>query len=131
MIALTEEHYPPLLGQTEDAPPLMTIEGHKDELSVGEDELVLVKIRYKDRDATEEDPSYQVNAATPAASIEESFEDATGDLQWAAAVAAFASIRSAPWRNRPASPIGAMPNGDAYPRPNRLVVCGRADTSTR
>jgi len=28
LIALTEEHYPPLLGQTEDAPPLIAVIGH-------------------------------------------------------------------------------------------------------
>ena len=59
-------------------------------LDVRHDELCLVKVRYKDVGAAEEDPAYQVDASLAAADVSDRAERADCDLQWAAAVAALA-----------------------------------------
>jgi Ca-activated chloride channel homolog len=62
------------------------------ELDVAGDEACLVKIRYKDVDATEEDAAYQVSAALPAADLDGELDGGDDDLRWAIGVAGLAEI---------------------------------------
>ncbi len=55
-------------------------------------DMVLVKVRYKDVDATEQDPAYEVSASMTDGQIEKNSADAVQDFLWAAAVASFAEI---------------------------------------
>ena len=66
--------------------------GFEDQLDVLPDELALVKIRYKHPGAAEEDAALQIDSGFDADAAHGAFEDASGDLQWAAAIAAFAEI---------------------------------------
>jgi Ca-activated chloride channel family protein len=62
--------------------------------------MVLVKVRYKDVDAAEADPAYEVRSTITTADIKESHGAANGDFKWAAAVAAFAEIlKESPYAN--------------------------------
>jgi Ca-activated chloride channel family protein len=75
-------------------------------LDVKEDELCRVKIRYKDVDATESDPAYQVDRGLSPQMIHDDITLASANLQWSAAIAAFAEILKK-------SPYGFMDNLDA------------------
>ncbi len=55
-------------------------------------DLVLVKVRYKDLDATESDAAYEVASSLSPDAVLPAFEAADLDLQWAIAVAAYAEI---------------------------------------
>jgi Ca-activated chloride channel family protein len=55
-------------------------------------DMVLVKVRYKDVDATAEDPAYEVSATMTDGAIASGYAEADQDFQWAAAVASFAEI---------------------------------------
>jgi Ca-activated chloride channel homolog len=59
---------------------------------VSADDLVLVKIRYKDVDAGETDPAYEVGLGLPAANVAEDEADTDPSTQWAIAIASFAEI---------------------------------------
>ena len=72
-------------------------------LDVNPNELCLIKIRYKHMEATEQDPATQINRPLDATMIHESLEDASPNLQWASAVAAFAEILKG-------SPYGSLDN---------------------
>ncbi len=61
-------------------------------VEVPEQDLVLVKVRYKDVDATEQDAAFEVGASLAPVDIAASADDADLDLRWAAAVAAFSEI---------------------------------------
>ena len=62
------------------------------ELSVGAEELVEVRVRYKDVDASEEDEAYEVASSLEQEAVADALAGASADLQWASAVAAFAEI---------------------------------------
>src|SRR5690606_7535220 len=55
-------------------------------------DLVFVKVRYKDVDATEDDPAYEVGMGLEPTDIAASAEDLDDDFQWAMAVATFAEV---------------------------------------
>lgn len=76
----------------EGAPEPLESEVWDGELTVAPDELVRVKIRYKEVGAEESDPSEEISAGLTVAAAGGAFEDAPGDLQWAASIAAFAEI---------------------------------------
>jgi Ca-activated chloride channel family protein len=59
---------------------------------VSVDDLALVKIRYKQVDATAQDPALEVNAALGAADVAQAWVELDADFQWAYAVASFAEI---------------------------------------
>lgn len=59
---------------------------------VSADDLVLVKVRYKAPGASEQDSASEVSAALAPGEIAASRKDASGDLQWALGVAAFAEV---------------------------------------
>jgi Ca-activated chloride channel family protein len=80
------------------------VEGTR-EIAAGE--LVLVKVRYKQVDATEQDPALEVAATITPDGIAASYADAGADFQWAAAIAAFAEIlKQSPYAD--AGAIGAI-----------------------
>jgi Ca-activated chloride channel family protein len=61
-------------------------------LEVAADDLVLVKIRYKNVDASETDAALEVNASLAPADVAASVEALDADFQWAMSVASFAEI---------------------------------------
>lgn len=68
---------------------------------VSASDLVLVKVRYKATTATEATPALEVSAPLDALQVEEALGAASADLQWAAAVAAFAEIlKKSPFADR-------------------------------
>lgn len=58
-------------------------------------DLVFVKVRYKDVDATEDDAAYEVGEGLEPGDIAESAEELDADFQWAMAVATFAEVLKA------------------------------------
>jgi Ca-activated chloride channel family protein len=71
----------------------------KAEVSAGD--LLLVKVRYKPVDAADSTPAFEVATALDATHVEEALGTADSDLQWAAAVAAFAEIlKQSPFADR-------------------------------
>jgi Ca-activated chloride channel family protein len=68
---------------------------------VGANDLVLVKVRYKATTATEATPAFEVATPLDALHVEETLGAASVDLQWAAAIAAFAEIlKGSPFADR-------------------------------
>jgi Ca-activated chloride channel family protein len=61
-------------------------------LEVPSDALVRVKVRYKNVDATETDPAFEVGQNLLPSGVAASYVDLDGDFQWAIGVAAFAEI---------------------------------------
>jgi Ca-activated chloride channel family protein len=72
---------------------------------IGPDDLLLVKVRYKPTTATETTPALEVSTALDANHVEETLGAADTDLQWAAAIAAFAEIL----KNSPFADKGFLP----------------------
>ncbi len=63
-------------------------------------DTVLVKVRYKEVDASASDPAYEVRSTLARSEIKESYAVSNGDLKWAAAMAAFAEIlKESPYAN--------------------------------
>ncbi|NRA32284.1 MAG: von Willebrand factor type A domain-containing protein [Polyangiaceae bacterium] len=75
-----------------DGPEFVTGEGYAGDVEVGADDMVSVKVRYKDVGATEAEPAYEVASSLAPAAIGVTLDAADGDLQWAVAVAAFAEL---------------------------------------
>jgi Ca-activated chloride channel family protein len=83
-----------------DAPEAVDGEPVEGEREIDGSNMVLVKVRYKDVDATASDPAYEVRSTLTKGEIEESHGAANGDFKWAAAVAAFAEIlKESPYTN--------------------------------
>lgn len=59
---------------------------------VAAEDLVLVKVRYKQPGASEADPAREVSASLDPGSVFGALGSATSDLQWAIAVASFAEV---------------------------------------
>jgi Ca-activated chloride channel family protein len=59
---------------------------------IGPADMALVRIRYKDVDATEQDPAYEVSSAIADDGVAADYTGADEDFQWAVAVASFAEI---------------------------------------
>ena len=76
----------------EGAPEPEEGDPYSGEVEVDPEDFVLVKVRYKDVDATEEDPAYEVSASLAPEDVAESYGALDTDFQWAVAVAAFAEI---------------------------------------
>jgi Ca-activated chloride channel family protein len=67
-------------------------ENYAGEVEVGEDDLVLVKVRYKKPGASEEDEAFEVARGLSADDVAESTLQIDADFRWALSVAAFAEI---------------------------------------
>jgi len=72
--------------EPEDGDP---VEGERE---IDAEDMVLVKVRYKDVDAAEEDEAYEVSTAMQPDDVEDEISKADLDLQWAVAIASFAEI---------------------------------------
>ena len=66
--------------------------GYDGAVEVSAEDMVLVKVRYKDVAATEADPAYEVASSLGASEAQDSLELAGADTRWAVAVAAFAEL---------------------------------------
>ncbi len=78
--------------QPEDAPDPLSGEPVEGEQEISAEDMVLVKVRYKDVDATALDEAYATSVSMGSEDILESTLDADQDFQWAASIAAFAEI---------------------------------------
>ena len=76
----------------EGAPPPSEGEAFSGDVEIDPDDLALVKIRYKDRTATEDDPAYEVSASLAPDDVAEVAGDLDASFQWAVAVASYAEI---------------------------------------
>ncbi len=84
------------VAPAEDAGPAFS-----GELEVDPADLVLVKVRYKDVDATEQDPAYEVNRSLHPDDVAGEASELDADFQWAAAVATFAEVlRGSPFASQ-------------------------------
>jgi Ca-activated chloride channel family protein len=80
------------LPEVEGAPNLMTDIVEPLGMEITEEEMVLVKVRYKNPGATAEDLSKQVTASLGFGEAPAAFDDADSNLRFASALAAFAEI---------------------------------------
>lgn len=76
----------------EGAPALDDGEAFAGTPEVDPADLVLVKVRYKAPDASEEDAATEVTSSLSPAGVADGFAAADSDLQWAVAVASYAEI---------------------------------------
>jgi Ca-activated chloride channel family protein len=76
----------------EGAPALVDGPAYEGPVEVAEDDLVLVKIRYKQPGASETDEAKEVSTSLPASEAVGSLEDFDEDFRWAAATAVLAEI---------------------------------------
>jgi Ca-activated chloride channel family protein len=76
----------------EGAPAVEDGEAVSGEREIAPEDMVLVKVRYKDVGASEQDPAREVTATMTPKEITSSLEGAEENFQWAAAVATLAEI---------------------------------------
>jgi Ca-activated chloride channel family protein len=74
------------------APELLDGDAYTGPVEVDANDLVLVKVRYKQPGASESDPAKEVAASLPASAAASSYEELDVDFRWAVAVATFAEI---------------------------------------
>ncbi len=75
----------------EGAPEIEDGEDFDGELTTEPDDLAIVRVRYKDVEATETTPAYEVKEVVRPDDVAE-LEKADADFRWAAAIAAFAEV---------------------------------------
>jgi len=84
----------------EGAPEMTTGDAVSGERQVAENDMVLVKVRYKEVDATELDEAFEVQSSLTAGTISERLDTADEDFRWAVAIASFAEIlKESPFAN--------------------------------
>jgi len=76
----------------EGAPEPEDGEPYTEAVEIAASDFVLVKVRYKDVDATEEDPAYEVSLSLTPDDVSDTYTDLDADFQWAVAVATFAEV---------------------------------------
>jgi Ca-activated chloride channel homolog len=76
----------------EGAPAALSGAAYDGAVEVAPEDLVLVKVRYKDVDAMVEDPAYEVARTLRPGAIAASYLDLEQDFQWAVAMATFAEV---------------------------------------
>ena len=87
------------IPQPSEGPEALSGTAFDGQLDVLPDDFALVKLRYKDLEASTEDPAQEVHATAPAALLTD-LGAADGDFQWAVAIAAFAEIvKDSPFAN--------------------------------
>jgi Ca-activated chloride channel homolog len=96
-LALRSEDVP----TPENAPASVGGAAYAGTLEVNADDLVLVKVRYKNVDASEQDPAFEVSAALAPAAIPAAGSALDPDLDWAISLAAFAEVLKASPYARP------------------------------
>lgn len=93
-LALTHDSLPLVKG----APAAQDGVSFSGSLEVSADQLALVKVRYKDRDAAESDAAHEVSAAISPNDFLASLSEQDSEFQWAAAVASLSEIlRKSPY----------------------------------
>ncbi len=80
------------LPMSEDAPAPADGAIYDGATEVAATDLVLVKVRYKNVDASESDPAFEVSQSLTPDAVATETASSSSDLQWASAVAAFAEI---------------------------------------
>jgi Ca-activated chloride channel family protein len=75
-----------------NAPASVGGEPYTGTVEVNTDDLVLVKVRYKDVDASEEDPAFELSSSLAPTDVAAPEATLDPDLSWAIALAAFAEI---------------------------------------
>ncbi|MEO6601098.1 MAG: von Willebrand factor type A domain-containing protein [Polyangiaceae bacterium] len=119
-LALTRASVPEISG----AAALRDGAEFTDPLEVDADALALVKVRYKDRDASESDAAREVSETLLPSQLIAAASDADDDFAWAIAVASFAEIlKESPFAVR--SSMGAI--GDIVKRPPFAADPDRAE----
>ena len=76
----------------EGAPAVEDGDAYEGVPEVKDTDLVFVKVRYKDVDATEDDAAYEVGVGLAPADVAEEAADLDEDFQWAMGVATFAEV---------------------------------------
>jgi Ca-activated chloride channel family protein len=74
------------------APPIEDGEAFDGEAEISEEDLILVKVRYKSPRATEDDPATEVQATLKPTDLLGDSSNADDDLRWAVAIAAYAEV---------------------------------------
>jgi Ca-activated chloride channel homolog len=83
-----------------NAPPSVGGAAYTGAVEVDTDDLVLVKVRYKDVDATEADPAFEVSSSLAPAAVAAPSATLDPDLAWAISLAAYAEIlKQSPYAN--------------------------------
>jgi Ca-activated chloride channel family protein len=73
---------------------------------VGQNDFVLVKVRYKPVDATDATPATEIAGSLPSVLLAQSLGEADADMQWAVAVAALAEmLKISPYADRSFLPV--------------------------
>jgi Ca-activated chloride channel family protein len=110
------------IPSVEGAPAPEEGEPYDGELQVAPDHLCLVRIRYKDIDAPDDDPALQIERFLSPDEVADGFAGVDGDFQWAAAIAAFAEIlKQSPYGNTAyLATIGQQVEANANNDPDRL-----------
>ncbi len=80
------------LPNADGAPPAEDGEAYEGEVEIDPSALVLVKVRYKDVDASDEDPAYEVAQTLLPDAVAESYASLDADFQWAIGMASFAEL---------------------------------------
>jgi Ca-activated chloride channel homolog len=87
-------------------------------------DLALVKIRYKQPDASEQDPAREVQASLAADGVADSWAQLDGDFQWAYAIASFAEVlKGSPY----AAPAAMSAIGEIIAQPSHDGVAEREE----
>lgn len=96
------------------APEVVDGEPYQGTREVTASNLAMVKIRYKEPNASSSDPAKEVSTSLAPDAIAASLHDANPDLIWAASIAAFAEVlKESPYSNYDAIPlIGDYIGGD-------------------
>ncbi len=98
---MTEEEMP----ERDDAPQPENGDDFTGEREVGDDELVLLKVRYKKPGASAEDPAAEVTRSLRPDSVQAGLAEASTDFRWAVAVASYAEIiKESPYADAEALP---------------------------
>jgi Ca-activated chloride channel family protein len=104
------------LPAVEGAPPVTDGEPVEGERAIAAHELVAVRVRWKDRGASAEDPAHETSASlTPDDVFDELFADTDRDFLWASAMAAFAEIL----HESPYAELGWLPGIEEIVRAQR------------
>ncbi len=94
------------LPQGDGMPAVQSGAAYAGEVEIGAGELVRVKVRYKDVDATALDEAYEVYRALKPDEVAESHRDLSPSFQWAVAIASFAEVlRASPYTDASTLPM--------------------------
>ena len=113
------------------APPPLQGAAYAGAVEVAAGDLVLVKVRYKDVDATETDPAFEVASSLTPAAITASADAGGGDLRWAMAVASFAEVlKDSPYaRPELLGEMGAIIDAESVGVQDRVVFAQHFHTA--